>query len=299
MESSLIAKLDKRVAERLISKATKGDLAIYCYTPKCVYEREWDEYTKMARGLIVNLKTGQIVARPFPKFFNLNETEETKLENLPMEEPEITEKLDGSLGILYRDAGEYFVTTKGTFYSEQGVWATEYFRKQFGDSATLKIPDGLTILFEIIYPENRIVIDYKGLKELFLIGAIEIKTGKDYSYRELEEFAKRFGFSLVPRKPLTIKQIQEMIDKLPADEEGFVASYSNGLRIKIKGSEYLKIHRILSNLSILSIWESLKEGKFNDEFVGKIPEEFREWTEKTAGILMKTKERIENEIKEL
>ncbi|MDO8553308.1 MAG: T4 RnlA family RNA ligase [Candidatus Micrarchaeota archaeon] len=296
MYFDVISELDKRVSEHLISKNIKGDLAIYCYTPKCVYDRRWDNYTKMARGLIINIKTGEILAKPFPKFFNLNETEETKLENLPIEEPEITEKLDGSLGILYYYDGKYFITTKGTLYSEQGQWATEHFRKCFGN---INLPEGLTLLFEIIYPENRIVIDYGGLNELFLIGAIEIKTGKDYNYTELEVLAKKYEFTLVPRKPLTIKQIREIIDKLPANEEGFVARYSNGLRLKVKGKEYLHIHRILSNLSLISIWETLRDDKFGPEFIGKIPEEFREWTEKTADILLKTKERIENEIKKL
>ena len=137
MTLELIKELDKRVRTRLVSKVTNKDLAIYCYTQKCVYEKAWDKYTKMSRGLIINLKTGEIVARPFTKFFNLNETDETKLKNLPREEPEVTEKLDGSLGILYCDEGQYFITTKGTFYSEQGQWATEYFRKKFGKKAVL------------------------------------------------------------------------------------------------------------------------------------------------------------------
>ncbi len=292
MPKQLIKELDKRVEKGLISKNTKDGLAIYCYTPKCVYDKSWDRYTKMARGLIVSLKTGEIVARPFPKFFNLNEAEETKLENLPLEEPEITEKLDGSLGIFYKERGEYFITTKGAFTSEQAEWATAYFRKKFG---SIKLPENLTLLFEIIYPENRIVIDYKGLKELFLIGAVETKSGKDYSYSNLQTLSEKYGFTPVPKKPLKIKEITEKIKDLPANQEGFVARYSNGLRIKIKGEEYLKIHRILSKLSLISIWEALKENKFNREFIEKIPEEFREWVEKTAAILMKTKERIEKE----
>ncbi len=292
----LIEELEKKVEKNLVSKAVNGDLAIYCYKPECVYEKAWDKYTKMARGLIVNTKTGEIVARPFTKFFNLNEVEETKLENLPMEEPEITEKLDGSLGIFYQDEGEYFITTKGTFYSEQAEWATNYFRKKFSKS---KIPKGLTLLFEVIYPENRIVIDYCGLKEMFLIGIIEIETGRDYSYRELEEFGKRFGISIVKTVPLKMRDIVESLKELPADEEGFVARYSNGLRVKMKGVDYLKIHRILSKLSLISIWEKLKEESFDKEFVATVPEEFREWIEKTAEILLKSKKRIEKEAEDL
>jgi len=296
MASELIAELEKRVTEKLISKGVKGDLAIYCYTPKCVFDRKWDKYTRMARGLIVNLRTGEIVARPFPKFFNIGEVEETKTENLPMEEPEITEKLDGSLGILYKYSGKYFITTKGAFNSEQAAWATGYFREKFRD---IRVPEGLTVLFEVVYPENRIVIDYGGVKELFLIGAVEIKTGRDYAYRELQELAKKIGFSIVAKRPLKIREIMEKIVELPGNQEGFVARYSNGMRIKIKGAEYLKIHRILSNLSLISIWEKLKHGGLDREFIEKIPEEFREWVEKTAGILLKTKARIEAEAVEL
>lgn len=292
----IISELDKRVEQGLISKVIKGDLAIYCYAPKCVYDKKWDKYTRMARGLVINLKTGQIIARPFPKFFNLNETEETKLENLPMEEPGITDKLDGSLGILYENDGKYIITTKGTLNSDQGEWATEFFRRHF---SKVKVPQNTTLLFEIIYPENRIVIDYAGLKQLFLIGAVEIKTGRDYSYKELEELVNKYGFSLVSRKPLNMKQIIEKTDLLPANEEGFVARYSNGLRVKMKGKEYLRIHRILSNLSLITIWEKLKENSLDKEFMEKIPEEFRPWVEKTAGIINRTRQRIEKEIESL
>ena len=70
-------------------------LKIYNYTPKVQFKRLWDDTTKLARGLIV--KDNRIVAMPFRKFFNLNEIEETKEENLPSEVPEITQKIDGAL----------------------------------------------------------------------------------------------------------------------------------------------------------------------------------------------------------
>ncbi|MDP3742408.1 MAG: T4 RnlA family RNA ligase [Candidatus Micrarchaeota archaeon] len=292
----IIKELDIRVEKKLLSKVTKGDLAIYCYSQKCVYEKVWDKYTKMARGLIVNVKTGEIIARPFTKFFNLNETGETKLENLPIETPEITEKLDGSLGIFYNHNNEYLITTKGTFYSEQGEWATQHFRKKFHGK---QMPEGVTLLFEIIYPENRIVIDYGGKRELFLIGAIETKSGKDYSYKEIEEIAEKYRFVVVGQKPLSLNEVIEKTASLPANEEGFVARFSNGLRVKMKGTEYLHIHRILSNLSLLSIWEKLREGTFNKEFLEKIPEEFRKWTEKTASIISGAREKIDREVLDL
>jgi len=76
------------------------DLEICNYTPKTQYNKLWDVYTLMSRGLILDSEHN-ILSKPFSKFFNLNETAETTMSNLPAEIPSISEKLDGVLGILY------------------------------------------------------------------------------------------------------------------------------------------------------------------------------------------------------
>ena len=65
--------------------------------------KRWDEYTRAARGIIFNKRTGECVARPFPKFFNLGEMPESQLNKIPKDPSnyEVYDKLDGSLGILY------------------------------------------------------------------------------------------------------------------------------------------------------------------------------------------------------
>lgn len=73
------------------------DLTIWNYSPRVQYERQWDDITTQCRGLVTNSK-GEIVARPFKKFFNY---EEHKPEDLPNEEFVVYEKMDGSLGILF------------------------------------------------------------------------------------------------------------------------------------------------------------------------------------------------------
>jgi hypothetical protein len=40
--------------------------------------------------------------------------------------------------------------------------------------------------------------------------------------------------------------------------EGFVVRFSNGERMKIKGEEYLRLHKIMTNLSTTGVWEVLK-----------------------------------------
>ena len=55
-------------------------LTIWNYTPKVQYEGLWDEITLQCRGLVTDDK-GRIIARPFRKFFNLEEGKYTPTEN--------------------------------------------------------------------------------------------------------------------------------------------------------------------------------------------------------------------------
>ena len=86
------------------------DLLIWNYTPRVQFGKHWTEETLMARGLITDLE-GNVVARPFKKFFNLGEHQG----DLPIEEFNVTEKLDGSLGIVYKRDGIPYLATRGRF----------------------------------------------------------------------------------------------------------------------------------------------------------------------------------------
>lgn len=50
--------------------------------------------------------------------------------------------------------------------------------------------------------------------------------------------------------------------------------FSNGLRLKVKGDEYCRIHRMVSGLSPLSMWEAMQEGKDLGSIRRELPEEF-------------------------
>jgi RNA ligase len=81
-------------------------IAIYNYTAKAQYENVWNEATLTCRGLICDID-GNVVARPFRKFFNLEQ-----VESLPDKPFDVYEKLDGSLGILYWWDGKPYITTR-------------------------------------------------------------------------------------------------------------------------------------------------------------------------------------------
>jgi RNA ligase len=236
------------------------DLTIWNYTEKVQYEGLWDEITLMCRGLVTNSK-GEIVARPFRKFFNMEEGKHT-----PTSEFEVYEKMDGSLGIFFYYNNEPVFATRGSFTSDQAIKGREILNKYNWEQGTY---EGYTYLFEIIYPENRIVVDYNGLEELVVLGVVETATGKECNCDKMVNE----GFVLV-KKYDGIKDYSTLKSMISNDAEGYVVRFSNGERMKIKGEEYLRLHKIMTNVSTTAIWEIMSNGGDIDAILKDVPDEF-------------------------
>jgi T4 RnlA family RNA ligase len=265
-----------------VKKHLDADLFIYNYSPKAQYDRLWNEATISCRGLILD-SLGKIVARPFQKFFNLGEFEN---QVIPAEPFEVYDKLDGSLGISYCLNGRWHIATRGSFHSDQAIKATSMLYEKYGH-AVEAMEEGKTYLFEIIYPENRIVLDYGGEEILILIAIIENETGLDIGLKDL-------GFPIVERYDglndlAMIKSIQQ------DNKEGFVLKYASGYRLKVKFEEYVRLHRIITHVSTLSIWEYLKTGQSLDAIIEKVPDEFYEWVKETKEELESKYKAIESQ----
>ena len=67
--------------------------------------------------------------------------------------------------------------------------------------------------------------------------------------------------------------------------------------MKIKFEEYIRLHRILTNVSNINIWESLKDNISFDEILDKVPDEFYNWVRDTRNELINQYEKIEKEYK--
>lgn len=281
-------KFEELVNSKHLRKTEKDDLVLYTYSELCTYEGKWNEYTRAARGLILNKNTGEVVAKPFPKFFNLGEMPETQILNLPNETYKVFEKVDGSLGILYFYNHKWNIATKGSFTSPQALKATEILKKYNLEY----LRTDCTFLTEIIYPENKIVVNHNGAEKLVFLGGFENETGNELIFEHSPinnmEMTKSYNY--------TIEQMIELKKTLPKDEEGFVVKFENGLRLKIKGDEYLKIHKIISNLSPISFWETMNEGKVPKEYLVQIPEEFKKDFEPIVESLEKQYQKVSYEI---
>ena len=268
-------------------------LVILNYTPKAQYEWVWNEVTLQARGLIYETdeagRRGKIIARPFEKFFNWDQGigRETWQNPMPPAGPVLRmEKMDGSLGILYWDESDPYngkpcIATRGSFHSEQAAWATEEIRHAFpGEFEPL---DNKTYLFEIIYPENRIVVDYGDYNGLVLIDVIDTETGKS----DLAEFDDCAWPDKVKRMHLNLGFDSGQAADIPPGDEGFVYLWpEKNYRVKMKSAEYMELHRLVSRLSEKTIWEMLVAGKTVDQIKAGLPDEFYGFVDKTYKSIM-------------
>jgi len=266
------------------------DLTIWNYTPKVQYEKLWDNITLQCRGLVTNSE-GKIIARPFKKFFNY---EEHKPEDIPNEEYVVYEKLDGSLGILFNYKGEWILATRGSFTSSQSIKGKKILDRH--DISAWRKDN--TYLFEIIYPENRIVVDYGDEEKLVVIGGVHTETGEEIPDSSLF-WTQDSGFEVVTTYKTWGEGYDLLKEEISKDKEGYVIRFKNGFRMKIKGEEYKRLHKILTNISNRDIWEYLKDNKSFDEILDKVPDEFYDWVKETARDLTMRFENIDNDYNDI
>jgi hypothetical protein len=260
--------LRKHVADGVVNtqRHPKLPLDIYNYSARCQYEKLWDDVTLACRGLVLHGDT--IVARPFRKFFNDTELGDAVPWHLPSV---ITEKMDGSLGILFHFAGAWHWSTRGSFTSEQAGEANRIMEEQYD---WVSLDPSITYLFEIIYPENRIVVDYRGTRDLVLLGMIVTATGE-----ELPLDCAPGGLRVVRNLRVERAGPESLRSLIRDEDEGYVVRFDDGTRVKVKGQRYIDLHRMLSGISSRAIWEELSAGRSVADLLAAVPDECAEWIE--------------------
>ncbi len=258
-------------------------LTIWNYTEKVQYEGLWDEVTLACRGLITD-DTGTPVVRPFKKFFNY---EELLGKNVIPEKGDyvyVQEKMDGSLGILFNYKGEWVMAARGSFTSEQAIMGLEILKNRYILDSWAK---EYAYLVEIIYPENRIVVDY-GVEKVTFLSAVLNET---YNWNQTDDTELHWTTSLLVFKGNGIHRsdivkteqhfnfsdelYKSLKSKNETNKEGFVLRFQPGnFRMKIKFEEYVRLHKIMTNLSTTSIWEVLSTGGNMDNLLKDVPDEF-------------------------
>lgn len=261
------------------NRHNKLPLTIYNYSRKCQYDSAWDEVTLQCRGLIMD-DSGEIVARGFNKFFNYEEAAQTGQIPVKGDYVYVQQKMDGSLGILFYYADDWHMATRGSFHSDQAIEGLKILKeKYFG---LRQFERRVTYLCEIIYPKNRIVVDYGSKPRVVFLSAISEGTelhwttacaffrSNGISKSDLVKTEQHFNFS-----PELYESLKAMNTR---NAEGFVLRFQPGnFRMKIKFEEYVRLHRLLTNFSNVDIWEHLSRGEELDQFLEMVPDEFDAW----------------------
>jgi RNA ligase len=203
------------------------------------------------RGVIMK-EQGTMLARPFTKFFNVGEKPSTKPKYLPWKKGfTIWEKMDGSCGIGYQVDGEWKLATPGSMTSDQALVGME----MLSAYNCMALPDGTTPVFEIVYPENRVVVDYGGETFLSLLAIFE-HNGEEWHSNRVDAIAVEVGCTRPSRYSFDIDR--EMNVPFRDNSEGYVVQFTCGKRVKIKSPTYVRIHRLLEYRSPKRVIELIR-----------------------------------------
>jgi hypothetical protein len=167
-----------------------------------------------------------------------------------------------------------------------------------------RLIEGFTYLFEIIFAENRIVCQYN-FEDLILLAVIDNFDGYELRIHDdaihvggnrFRNLYQNLGFKMV-KKYDGVKDYRTLKSLISNDREGYVIRFQNGFRMKIKGEEYVRLHRILTGFSNVDIWEYLKDGRDFTDFLDRVPDEFDYWVKTTTNNLKSEYATLDNEYK--
>lgn len=245
----------------------------YNYTEVCQFQKEWNETNTQCRGLILG-PHGEVVARPFRKFFNYEELGETEKAFKPEDIARINRKEDGSLIIVFFYDGAWRTATRGSFVSDQAFMAQELLDKNelFARHANRDC----TYLFELVGPNNVNVCRGYMTDELILLGIIHTKADVEYPQNGIIRYAQFFNC----RYARIYEWNAELFDLIKNDtdpnSEGIVVTMKTGLRFKLKSDIYCQLHRVITGewtpKRTMDIWMSRVNGNF--QLDPTIPDEF-------------------------
>ena len=236
-----------------VEKHNSADIYIYGYSQMdsdTSRRIKWNNTNINLRGLIVDSK-GNVLSRSFQKFFTFKKylskntifMTEGQIKTIKSDKMRIFEKVDGTFTVLYWIDNIPYLATQRSFRSPKALKATKILYNKYSHTFD-KLDKNKTYIFEAIYHETKVLVDYGNEHKLYLLGIVDTETGKDYELKDI-------GFPIAKEYTQELQQIKNLDDlknlNLP-NMEGFVIKYGDGLRIKIKFPWYDKTHRVFNQI---------------------------------------------------
>lgn len=229
--------------------ANRGDHIIINYAVAfadtfCPVTTLGDAIRRECRGLIFRASDGKIVRRPYHKFFNVGEKEETDpkiIDELMDEDAFSLEKLDGSMIAPFRIGNDIRWGTKmGDTDVAKMVLPFLERNPDYIEFADTAIMSGYTPIFEFCSRQQRIVVDYE-VERLVLTAMRSTIHGRYMQYEKLLRVAEGTNIEVV--QPL-------VFDRDALGVEGVVIRLSDGHMAKMKAESYMRIHKAKDKITV-------------------------------------------------
>jgi RNA ligase len=204
------------------------------------------------RGLVFD-DSGRLVARPYHKFFNVGEREETDLSVIDLSvEHSVLDKLDGSMVFPVVLGGALRLHTKSGI-TDTAMRAEVFLaaRPRYVEFMLELDREGRTPIFEWCSRQDPIVVDYP-VDEMVLTAIREKHTGRYIGARTLCSVAAHWEIPVVgSRESVHPTQKHSLISRVRAqpEGEGVVVRFSNGEMLKIKADDYVLKHGVIGRFS--------------------------------------------------
>ncbi len=203
-----------------------------------------DAVRRECRGLIFRKSDGNIIRRPFHKFFNVGEKDETQPDVIRavLDDTVSLEKLDGSMiaPFALTPGNLRWGTKMGDTDVAKMVGPFLETRPNYLQFAREWVSAGFTPIFEFCSREQRIVIDYPETR-LVLTAMRRMSSGVYLSYASLKDAANQYGIDVVG---------ELSFDFLARDVEGVVLRTSEGHMLKMKCESYVRIHKAKDKITV-------------------------------------------------
>ena len=196
------------------------------------------------RGLIFD-DDGYLMSRPFHKFFNINERDETQAHAVDMTQPHvIMEKMDGSMIRPILVDGYLRLATK-MGVTNVAMQAEEWLAAQdpaLKDWMRKCVEDSVTPLFEWVSPFNQIVLAYEEADLVYL--GTRCNTSGWYM------MDASCPFNTVARYGSVEGNISDYVARQRGAEgrEGDIIRFADGHMCKIKNDWYVRIHKTVDRI---------------------------------------------------
>jgi len=233
------------------------------------------------RGLILDKEDYSPLAQGFERFFNHGECGDYPTPN-HFTGAVAWEKIDGTCVTVWHNpyTDEWQASTRKMGYAEGCVGDTDLtfldlFERALGDTVQntfQRYPTDHTFVFELVSPESRVTKQYPEAK-VYLINLR--KGGQELTPEYLQLWATTAPFTLPKVYPLyNVQQCLEAVKHMPEQDEGVVAHWPSGYRVKIKNPAHVALAHLRNNgaLTDKRILDIIDTGE-TPEYLAHFPED--------------------------